>query len=182
MVQGRQPYVLQRLHRRRGRLTRDRLDYWRCWFCWHPHLKWERLRSGYRSKTSKARGDIACGGSRHSCDVDCFAEPGIERASARTQADPGPASLSTGSPCCQFTARRRKSYDSHALCLIINRRGKRWQRSLWRCHCFSRPSVSGRAISFQITVLKVLAGHPGGRASLVELRRAVAILISSGTD
>ena len=37
-------------------------------------------------------------------------------------------------------------------------------------------------MSFQITVLKVLAGHPGGRASLGELRRAVAILISSGSD
>lgn len=37
-------------------------------------------------------------------------------------------------------------------------------------------------MSFQITVLKVLAGHPGGRALLVELRRAVAILISSGKD
>jgi hypothetical protein len=37
-------------------------------------------------------------------------------------------------------------------------------------------------VSFQITVLKVLAGHPGGRASLADLRRAVAILISSGSD
>jgi hypothetical protein len=37
-------------------------------------------------------------------------------------------------------------------------------------------------VSFQITVLKVLAGHPEGRASLADLRRAVAILISSGTD
>ncbi len=37
-------------------------------------------------------------------------------------------------------------------------------------------------MSFQITVLKVLAGHPGGRASIDDLRRAVAILISSGTD
>ena len=37
-------------------------------------------------------------------------------------------------------------------------------------------------VSFQITVLKVLAGHPGGRASLAELRRAVAILMSSGPD
>ena len=37
-------------------------------------------------------------------------------------------------------------------------------------------------MSFQITVLKVLAGHPGGRASLDDLRRAVAILISSGSD
>jgi len=37
-------------------------------------------------------------------------------------------------------------------------------------------------VSFQITVLKVLAGYPEGRASLEELRRAVAILISSGPD
>jgi hypothetical protein len=42
--------------------------------------------------------------------------------------------------------------------------------------------VSGRVVSFQITVLKVLAGHPGGRASLAELTRAVAILMSSGPD
>jgi hypothetical protein len=37
-------------------------------------------------------------------------------------------------------------------------------------------------MSFQITVLKVLAGHPEGRLSLADLRRAVAILISSGPD
>ena len=37
-------------------------------------------------------------------------------------------------------------------------------------------------MSFQITVLKVLAGHPEGRLSLGDLRRAVAILISSGSD
>ena len=37
-------------------------------------------------------------------------------------------------------------------------------------------------MSFQITVLKVLAGYPEGRASLADLRRAVAILISSGSD
>jgi hypothetical protein len=37
-------------------------------------------------------------------------------------------------------------------------------------------------VSFQITVLKVLAGHPEGRASLGDLKRAVAILISSGSD
>jgi hypothetical protein len=42
--------------------------------------------------------------------------------------------------------------------------------------------VSGRPVSFQITILKVLAGHPGGRASLADLRRAVGILISSGPD
>ena len=37
-------------------------------------------------------------------------------------------------------------------------------------------------MSFQITVLKVLAGKPEGRASLGDLKRAVAILISSGSD
>jgi hypothetical protein len=37
-------------------------------------------------------------------------------------------------------------------------------------------------MSFQITVLKVLAGHPEGRASIAELTRSVSILMSSGTD
>jgi hypothetical protein len=37
-------------------------------------------------------------------------------------------------------------------------------------------------VSFQITVLKVLAGHPEGRASLADLTRYVSILISSGTE
>jgi hypothetical protein len=37
-------------------------------------------------------------------------------------------------------------------------------------------------VSFQITVLKVLAGSPGGRLPLADLRRDVAILISSGRD
>jgi hypothetical protein len=37
-------------------------------------------------------------------------------------------------------------------------------------------------MSFQISVLKVLAGLPEGRASIAELTRYVSILISSGTD
>ena len=37
-------------------------------------------------------------------------------------------------------------------------------------------------MSFQITVLKVLAGHPDGSASIADLTRYVGILISSGTD
>jgi len=37
-------------------------------------------------------------------------------------------------------------------------------------------------VSFQITVLKVLAGHPEGRASIADLTRCVSILVSSGTD
>ena len=37
-------------------------------------------------------------------------------------------------------------------------------------------------MSFQITVLKVLAGHPEGRASLAELKHYVAVLTCSGAD
>jgi len=37
-------------------------------------------------------------------------------------------------------------------------------------------------MSFQISVLKVLAGLPEGHASIAELTRCVSILISSGTD
>ena len=43
--------------------------------------------------------------------------------------------------------------------------------------------VWGRVVSFQITVLKVLAGHPGGgHVSIADLRHAVSILMSSGKD
>lgn len=37
-------------------------------------------------------------------------------------------------------------------------------------------------MSFQLTVLKVLAGHPEGRATLIDLRKYVAVLISSGAE
>ena len=37
-------------------------------------------------------------------------------------------------------------------------------------------------MSFQVTILKVLAGQPEGRLSLADLRNNVAILISSGPD
>lgn len=37
-------------------------------------------------------------------------------------------------------------------------------------------------MSFQITVLKVLAGHPEGRACVADVTRCVSILISSGSD
>lgn len=37
-------------------------------------------------------------------------------------------------------------------------------------------------MSFQITVMKVLAGQPDGRASIADLTRYVAILTSSGAD
>lgn len=42
--------------------------------------------------------------------------------------------------------------------------------------------ASRRVVSFQVTVLKVLAGHPGGCLPVDELKRAVAILICSGPD
>jgi hypothetical protein len=44
------------------------------------------------------------------------------------------------------------------------------------------PVVAGRRVSFQITVLKVLAGHPEGRASLADLKHFVAVLTCSGAD
>lgn len=37
-------------------------------------------------------------------------------------------------------------------------------------------------MGLQITILKVLAGHPEGRASLADLTRYVAVLTSSGAD
>jgi hypothetical protein len=40
----------------------------------------------------------------------------------------------------------------------------------------------GLTVSFQVTILKVLAGQPDGRATHAELTRQVAILISSGSD
>ena len=47
---------------------------------------------------------------------------------------------------------------------------------------FVVPSPERGVLSFQITILKVLAGHPGGRATLDEVRHAVSLLISSGSD
>jgi hypothetical protein len=38
------------------------------------------------------------------------------------------------------------------------------------------------SVSFQITILKVLAGQTEGRATLPELTRQVSILVSSGPD
>jgi hypothetical protein len=37
-------------------------------------------------------------------------------------------------------------------------------------------------VSFQVTTLKVLAGHPDGRALIEDLRHDLAILISSRSD
>jgi hypothetical protein len=44
-------------------------------------------------------------------------------------------------------------------------------------------AVVGRGVvSFQITILKVLAGQPDGRTSHPDVTRSVAILMSSGAD
>src|ERR1700692_2375840 len=64
----------------------------------------------------------------------------------------------------------------------LNRPSRGERDSFSHIALFRGLCVSGRAVSFQITVLKVLAGHPEGRSSLADLTRAVAILISSGTD
>ena len=37
-------------------------------------------------------------------------------------------------------------------------------------------------MSFQFTVMKVLAGHPGGRASIADLKQYMAVLACSGAD
>jgi hypothetical protein len=37
-------------------------------------------------------------------------------------------------------------------------------------------------VSFQITILKVLAGHPEGRASVADVKQYVAVLMCSGPD
>ena len=37
-------------------------------------------------------------------------------------------------------------------------------------------------MSFQVTILKVLAGHAGGYLSVADLKRAVSILICSGPN
>jgi hypothetical protein len=42
--------------------------------------------------------------------------------------------------------------------------------------------VARRIVSFQITVLKVLAGHPEGRACVSDLKRDVGILMSCGSE
>jgi hypothetical protein len=45
-----------------------------------------------------------------------------------------------------------------------------------------RNVVEVATVSFQVTILKVLVGHPEGYLSLADLRNNVAILISSGPD
>ncbi len=72
---------------------------------------------------------------------------------------------------------REKLADRTSLCPHSTRLELRHNRSL------SLKSEAGRGVvSFQITILKVLAGQPEGRASHPDVTRAVAILMSSGAD
>lgn len=73
------------------------------------------------------------------------------------------------------------SWENSAKRPILDR--SRWTR-IYRDTRISPYSVAvaGRGVSFQITILKVLAGHPEGRASLADLKHYVAVLISSGAD
>ncbi|MCK1440741.1 hypothetical protein IVA77_23755 [Bradyrhizobium sp. 136] len=43
-------------------------------------------------------------------------------------------------------------------------------------------SLRSVALSFQLTILKVLDGHPSGRATLEELKRYLAVLMTSGPE
>lgn len=45
-----------------------------------------------------------------------------------------------------------------------------------------RGSHAGEAVNFQVTVLKVLISYPDGFATIVDLKRDVAILATSGRD
>lgn len=49
-------------------------------------------------------------------------------------------------------------------------------------YCLISTFAAERVLSFQITVLKVLAGVPDGSASVAELTRYVSVLMSSGSD
>jgi hypothetical protein len=45
-----------------------------------------------------------------------------------------------------------------------------------------RIAFGGRNVSFQITILKVLDGHPEGTACVADITRFVSVLMSSGSD
>ena len=83
--------------------------------------------------------------------------------------------------CCRFNAPSENHSLSGGWLVAADRRLRGARDSFAHC-IFKELCVLGRAVSFQITILKVLAGQLGGRASLVDLRRAVGILISSGPD
>jgi len=42
--------------------------------------------------------------------------------------------------------------------------------------------AAGTGVSFQLTILKILAGHPEGHASVADLKRYAVVLTSSGPE
>src|SRR6476646_657871 len=84
--------------------------------------------------------------------------------------------MATGSALLLRVRRTREKFPSYS---VIHRTSGTERHRLR----FSKGMcIRGVAMSFQITILKVLAGHPEGRASLADLKRAMAILITSGSD
>jgi hypothetical protein len=75
---------------------------------------------------------------------------------------------------------RRRSQPLRRLFRLETRQPQAETCALWRDGVQVVVEVS--AVSFQVTILKVLAGQPEGRLSLADLRNNVAILISSGPD
>src|SRR6476469_2836517 len=84
--------------------------------------------------------------------------------------------MATGSALLLRVWRTREKFPSYS---VIHRTSETERHRLR----FAKASAArGVGMSFQITILKVLAGHPEGRASLADLKRAMAILITSGSD
>ena len=42
--------------------------------------------------------------------------------------------------------------------------------------------MGGAAVNFEVTALKIMVSYPGGVAALVDLKRDMAILVTSGSD
>jgi hypothetical protein len=51
-----------------------------------------------------------------------------------------------------------------------------------RVHQTLQQSRMGTGVSFQLTILKILAGHPEGHASVADLKRYAVVLTSSGPE
>jgi hypothetical protein len=87
-----------------------------------------------------------------------------------------------GAPCCKFSAHGQKS--AMQSCFLVLTDGPQFTLVIASpLSLVAVPvAVAGRRVNFQITVLKVLAGHPQGHASLADLKHYVAVLTSSGAD
>jgi hypothetical protein len=84
--------------------------------------------------------------------------------------------------CCKFSAHGQKS--AMRSCFVIASDGPKFTRVITSTsYLVAVPvALARRRVNFQVTVLKVLAGHPEGYASLVDLKHYVAVLTCSGAD